>query len=490
MSSAITREYREVERTATAVLDAYIRPIFDAYIGELERDLSANGFRGRFFVMRSSGGVMLADFATRAPIYTVMSGPAGGIMGAAKVARDLGRNRLLSLDYGGTSLDAAVIENGEPLIMYEATLEHFPVLMPIFDIRCIGAGGGSIAWLQKGLLQVGPQSAGAVPGPLAYNRGGTQPTTTDAALVLGYIDPSGFLSGAMPLDIEASRAGMRSQVADPLDTDVTTAAAGVFDVLIANTVGAVREITVERGKDPREFSLLAFGGAGPLITPMIAREVSAVEVIVPNVPAAFSAWGMLMSDLVFEVSQTILRVLDETAWPAIETGFNELDRQALGLLSEQGVAESDRSTERLVECRYLGQEHAIAVSVGQGMTAAAVAKRFNELHAERYGHALPGVVQASTLRVRATGRLEKPPLKRRAPSPDARPKPALSRDAYCFAKRAFCSFAVYVRSSLAPGHSFPGPAIIDEGTSTTVIHSDQQLKVDPFGNLLIDRRIA
>jgi N-methylhydantoinase A len=490
VSSAITREYREVERTATAVLDAYIRPIFDAYIGQLKQGLAANGFDGRFFVMRSGGGVMLAELAARVPIYTVMSGPAGGIMGATKIARDLDRSRLLSLDYGGTSLDAAVIENGEPLIMYEATLEHFPVLMPIFDIRCIGAGGGSIAWLQQGLLQVGPQSAGAVPGPLAYGRGGTEPTTTDAALVLGYIDPSGFLSGEMPLDIEASRAGMQARVAGPLNTDIATAAAGVFDVLIAKTVGAVREITVERGKDPREFSLLAFGGAGPLITPMIAREVGAVEVIVPNVPAAFSAWGMLMSDLVFEVSQTVLRKLDDTAWESIESEFVELEKQALALLAEQGVAEADRSTDRLVECRYAGQEHSIAVAALPGATAETIAKRFNQLHAERYGHALSATVQGSTLRVRATGRLEKPPLKRRAAATESQPAPRSMRDAYCFAKRAFCRFSVYERAALAPGHALVGPAIIDEGTSTTVIHSDQRLTVDVYGNLLIDMRLT
>jgi N-methylhydantoinase A len=489
VSSAITREYREVERTATAVLDAYIRPIFDAYVGELKQALAVNGFQGRFFVMRSGGGMMLADLAARVPIYTVMSGPAGGIMGATRVARDLGRTRLLSLDYGGTSLDAAVIENGEPLVMYEATLEHFPVLMPIFDIRCIGAGGGSIAWLQEGLLQVGPQSAGAVPGPLAYDRGGTEPTTTDAALILGYMDPTGFLSGAMPLNIEASRAGMLARLAGPLNTDIATVAAGIFDVLIAKTVGAVREITVERGKDPREFSLLAFGGAGPLISPMIAREVGAVEVIVPNVPAAFSAWGMLMSDLVFEVSQTDIRTLDAEAWQAIEAGFVRLEAQALALLAEQGVIEADRSTERLVECRYAGQEHSIAVAAQPGINAGDVVRRFNELHSERYGHALTAVVQASTLRVRSIGRQEKPPLRRRPAAADPRVEPQTTRDAYCFAKRAFCRFGVYDRKTLAPGHCIEGPAVIDEGTSTTVIHSDQVLVVDEYGNLLVQMRV-
>jgi N-methylhydantoinase A len=489
VSSSITREYREVERTATAVLDACIRPIFGKYLGELREALTEAGFKGRFLVMRSGGGAMLAEIAARVPLFTVMSGPAGGIIGASRLGKDLHKSRLLSLDYGGTSLDAAVIENAEPLVMYEAKLEHFPVLMPIFDIRCIGAGGGSIAWLQEGLLQVGPQSAGAVPGPLAYGKGGTEPTTTDAALVLGYIDAERFLAGAMPLDIEASRAGLQQRIAGPLNTDNGTAAAGIFAVLIAKTVGAIREITVERGKDPREFSLLAFGGAGPMIAPMIAREVGAVEVIVPNVPAAFSAWGMLMSDLVFEVARTDIQVLDESIWARLDTSFAELEQKARAELAEQGVEPADRVTDRLIECRYVGQEHGIAVAVDAQTTAQTAVQRFNELHEQRYGHALNAPVQVSTLRVRATGRLEKPPLLRIAASTSAAPpSPARLREAYCVAQRGYRSFGVYERSALCAGDRFEGPAIIDEGTATTVVHSDQTVLIDEYGNLIIRAR--
>jgi N-methylhydantoinase A len=305
--------------------------------------------------------------------------------------------------------------------------------------------------------------------------------------VLGYIDAERFLSGAMPLDIEASREGVQRRIAGPLGTDIGTAAAGIFDVLIAKTVGAIREITVERGKDPREFSLLAFGGAGPMIAPMISREVGAVEVIVPNVPAAFSAWGMLMSDLVFEVSQTDIRTLDESIWSQVNASFVELETKALAQLAEQGVAAADRVTDRLIECRYVGQEHAIAVSVEAGMTARLAVERFNELHEERYGHALSATVQVSTLRVRATGRLEKPPLRRICTISDGAvaPAPTRVRQAYCFAQRAYRSFGIYERSTLCAGDRIEGPAIIDEGTSTTVVHSDQAVAVDDFGNLII-----
>jgi N-methylhydantoinase A len=486
VSSEITREYREYERTATTVLDAYIRPIFQAYISELERSLEEAGFRGRFLIMRSSGGAMTAALASRAPIFTVLSGPAGGIVGATRIAEHTGRDRLLTLDYGGTSLDASVIENGRPLVMHEATLEHFPVLMPVFDIRCIGTGGGSIASVQEGLLMVGPRSAGAVPGPIAYGTGGTEPTTTDAAIVLGYIDPERFLGGALALDGEAARRGLQARLADPLGTDAVTVAAGVFDVLIAKTVGAIREITVERGKDPHEFSLLAFGGAGPMISPLIAREVEVADLIVPRVPAVFSAWGMLLSDLVSEFAQTALRPLVDAEWPALMAIFGVLEGDADARLAEQRVDAAQRELARFVQCRYAGQEHSIEVQVGPSDDAGALCAAFNALHRERYGHALRDPVEAVTLRVRATGALEKPPLHVLPEATASVDAAAVGRrQAFCFARRQMCAFTIYLRDRLAPGHAFAGPAIVDEGTSTTVIHSDQTLVVDRHGQLVV-----
>ncbi|MFT4045677.1 MAG: hydantoinase/oxoprolinase family protein [Solimonas sp.] len=490
-SSEITREYREYERTATTVLDAYIRPIFERYIGELQQALADGGFTGRFLVMRSSGGAMTAEIAKRAPIFTVMSGPAGGIIGATQLARTLDRKRLLTLDYGGTSLDASVIEDGQPLVMHEATLEHFPVLMPIFDIRCIGTGGGSIAWVQEGLLQVGPRSAGAVPGPIAYGKGGTEPTTTDAALVLGYLDAGAFLGGKLALDAHAALAGLKAKVADPLGCDPTTAAAGIFEVLTAKTVGAVREITVERGKDLHEFALLAFGGAGPMIAPLIAREIGATELIVPNVPAAFSAFGMMMSDIVSDFSQTQLSALDAASWPSLEAGFADLEARGRERLTAQSVAAGQQRLERFVECRYFGQEHAIEVAVTAADGIEAIAARFNALHAERYGHALREPVQIVTLRLRASGQLEKPQLRRLpAATGDVAEARVGTRDAFCFARRARTAFGVYARDRLAPGHVIDGPAIIDEGTSTTVVHSDQRVTIDAWGHLIIRSKTA
>ncbi|MFZ5706509.1 MAG: hydantoinase/oxoprolinase family protein [Pseudomonadota bacterium] len=488
-SSGITREYREYERTATAVVDAYINPIFGNYVDRLDSALRDAGFGGRFLIMRSAGGAMSAEAAKAAPIYTVLSGPAGGVIGASYLARMLGKTRLLTLDYGGTSLDTSVIEDFEPLVMHEARLEQLPAQIPIFDIRCIGAGGGSIAWVSEGLLQVGPHSAGATPGPIAYGRGGVEPTTTDAALILGFLDPEAFLGGALRLDADAARAGMEAKVASLMGADVLAAAAGLFDVLIARTAGAIREITVERGKDPRDFSMLAFGGAGPMIAPLIAREVENFELIVPATPAVFSAWGMLMSDLVTDAAQTDIRLLDAGAMDLVGTQFEGLVEEARSALVAQGAPLKSQEVIRLLECRYVGQEHVLAIPLADGpIDAEAVRAIFAQTHKDRYGHAPKDPVQIVTLRVRAYSRLPKPEIAQ--PEPATGPVEAAllgHRDAFCFARRGLCSFDVYDRARLAPGHGFAGPAIIEEGTCTTVVHSDQRVTVDAHGNLIITR---
>lgn len=490
-SSAITREYREYERTATAVVDAYINPIFNDYVGRLENGLVENGFAGKLLIMRSAGGAMTAQTARQAPIYTVLSGPAGGLIGAGQLAKAIGRDRVLTLDYGGTSLDAAVIEDGEPLVMHEAPLADLPALIPIFDIRCIGAGGGSIAWVQEGLLQVGPQSAGSQPGPIAYGRGGNEPTTTDAALILGFLDPSTFLGGTVDLDVPAARQGMQDRVAGPLGIDIDRAAAGIFDVLVARTAGAIREITVERGRDPRDFSMLAFGGAGPLIAPLIAREVMNAELIVPQNPAVFSAWGMLMSDIVTDVALTQLRLLEPEAQGPVEEAFATLIEDARAQLEGQSGTQTERRFLRLVECRYAGQEHALEIELPEGEDLASLRARFDDLHRERYGHAIAAPVQIVTLRVRASAVMPKPtlPIVPEATGPASEAQVG-AREAFCFARRERTPFAVYDRKLLGAGHTFDGPAIVEEGTTTTVIHSDQTVAVDPHGHLIVRRKSA
>jgi len=492
ISTDIVREHREYERTSTTVLDAYIRPIFERYVERLENSLRERGFDGSFLIMRSGGGAMTSGAAKRSPIFTVLSGPAGGIVGASVLADLLGRDDLLSFDIGGTSLDTCVIERGKAVAAFEAKLEHYPLLIPIYDIRTIGAGGGSIAWIDEGLLRVGPQSAGAVPGPICYRRGGVEPTVTDAAVSLGYIDPERFLEGELALDADAAVEGLRDRVANPLGIPVEEAAAGVIDVLLARTVGTVRQITVERGRDPRTFSVLAFGGAGPLFASLLAREMGISEVIVPIAPGGFSAWGMLSADIVNDYSRTDLRTLDDVRVEELEELFAAITDEAVRSLSEQGVTPAHAALERQLELRYLGQEHAIVVNAGERVDHERVRSDFEEAFRARYGHVMEGTpVQILNVRVRGIGQSSRPEL-RRLPRGDGNVSRALvgHREAFCFDRRGYVEFAVYERGRLAPGDRVPGPAIVAEGTSTTVVHSDQSLAVDEYGHLLIRVGVA
>jgi N-methylhydantoinase A/oxoprolinase/acetone carboxylase beta subunit len=487
VSTDIVREHREYERTSTTVLDAYIRPIFERYVDRLEAGLRERSFDGRFLIMRSGGGAMTSGAAKQSPTFTILSGPAGGIVGASFLAELLDRDDLLSFDIGGTSLDTCVIERGNAVAAFEAKLEHYPLLIPIYDIRTIGAGGGSIAWIDEGLLRVGPQSAGASPGPICYGRGGVEPTVTDATVCLGYLDPSRFLAGELTLDADAAEAGLRERIADPLGISIENAAAGIVDVLLARTVGAVRQITVERGRDPRAFSLLGFGGAGPLFASLLAREMGIREVIIPLAPGGFSAWGMLSADVVNDYSRTDLRSLDDVPANELQNLFASITDEARESLHDQGIASTQAVLQRQLELRYLGQEHAIIIDVGEALDHARLRDDFEEAFRARYGHVMTDTpVQILNVRVRGIGKSRRPELPQ-LDRLDGDASRALieHRQAYCFDRRARIAFAVYERDRLGPGDRIQGPAIVDEGTSTTVIHSDQSVSVDEYGHLVI-----
>ena len=486
VSSDITREQREYERTSTTVLDAYIRPIFERYIDQLKTALSERAFGGRFMIMRSGGGAMTAEAAKTSPTQTVLSGPAGGLVGGALIAELLDRPDLVTFDVGGTSLDVCMIEKAQPQVTHEAELENLPLLIPCYDIRTIGAGGGSIASMDAGLLKVGPRSAGAQPGPICYRRGGTEPTVTDAAVVLGYIDPDEFLGGRMPLDADAARAGIAGGIGKALGLDAVAAAARIYDVMIAKTIGAVRQVTVERGRDPHDFSLLAFGGAGPLIAPLVAREMELRETIVPLLPSGFSAWGMLGADIVNDFAQTDLSVLDVDSPAKLEEQFGQMEAEARASLQSQGIPVDSAMTERQLELRYFGQEHGLTITVGQTLAPDDIASRFADAHEALYGHRMDAPVQIFNVRVRGIGRTQKPVFAESASTgvpPD--PTPKAHRAAFCFAQRAMVDFAVYQRDDLRPHMRLSGPALIDEGTSVTVIHSDQMLELNAYGHLMI-----
>lgn len=485
VSSDITREYREYERTSTVVMDAYIRPVLSDYITRLEHQL-ADAHLGRpLHIMRSGGGAMTADVARSAPLTTVLSGPAGGVVGASFLARELNLPRLLSFDVGGTSVDACVILDGEPTEVHEASIDSFPLLIPIFDIRTVGAGGGSIAWIDDGLLKVGPRSAGAVPGPVAYGQGGTEPTLTDAALVLGYLDADLFLGGQMSIDAEAARTAVREKLAVPLGIDEIVAADSVFRVLLARSVSALREITVERGLDPREFALLSFGGAGGLLAALLAREMGIATTLVPAVPAAFSAYGMLMSDLQHEFATTVLRPLTAASLHELTASFEELTVRGGEILDRQGVPAHARRFVRSLDVRYQGQEHTLPIEVAPDTTVEQVIEQFHQLHRTRHGHAMDEPVQVLTQRVRALGVLSKPALTRLPPTDQPEAGPAGKRPAYDVATGEESDFVVYRRDELIAGQVITGPGVVEEGTSTTLFFGDQTLTVDAYGHLLI-----
>ncbi|WP_440008951.1 hydantoinase/oxoprolinase family protein [Halomicrococcus sp. SG-WS-1] len=485
ISSDITREYREYERTSTAVLDAYIKPIFESYVDDLDAALTDEAFDGSFFITRSGGGTLTADSAKTAPVHTILSGPAGGLIGAASVGDATNRDNLIAVDMGGTSLDACVVENGAPAVEYEAELEHVPMMIPVYDIRTIGAGGGSIAWLDGDLLKVGPQSAGADPGPICYGRGGTDPTVTDAALALGYLDPEYFLGGEMDLSADEALAGIRDQIADPLDTSTTDASEGIFQVTLANTIGAIREITVEKGLDPRDFTMLSYGGAGSMFVPLLAREMGVQEVMIPRAPSVFSAWGMLMADVVSDVARTHTAVLDDLSEQAADDIFADLEAEAAETLDAEGYDPERQRFERYVEMRYFGQEHTVEVPADDLESVADLGERFERQHDSRYGHTMDDPPQVVHFRVRAIGENDKPALEQVDASSSGDPSPADTREAYCFARESETSFDVYDREQFAPGDRIDGPAVVQEPTTTVVFHSDQTAKVDDYGHIII-----
>lgn len=485
ISSDISREYREYERTSTVMLDAYIRPILDDYLGDLEAQLAAGGYRGGLHVMRSGGGSMTAEIARRAPLTSVLSGPAGGVVGAVHLARELGWDNVITFDVGGTSLDACVIRDGVPADVHEAWIDGLPMQIPVFDIRTIGAGGGSIAWDDNGLLRVGPHSAGAVPGPVCYAAGGTEPTVTDAALVLGYIDAEAFLEGEMPLDRTLAEAAINEKIAVPLGLDLMTAAASVFRVVVARTVGAVREITVEQGLDPQDFTLVAFGGAGPLLGPMVGRELDLTAVAIPIAPSAFSAYGMLMSDVEYDVSSTVLAPLNESTLADVDELFAGLEAEGDQVLVDQGIRPEARALIRRLDLRYQGQEHSLGVEVKAGASTEHIMEAFGQMHEIRYGHKMQAEGEIVTARIRAIGTVEKPRLLVLDDANGVAPRARTTRQAYDMARERIEPFAVYDRATLKAGQKLTGPAIIDEGTSTTVLYSDQALEVGPHGHLLI-----
>ncbi|MCA0378409.1 MAG: hydantoinase/oxoprolinase family protein [Actinobacteria bacterium] len=486
VSHELSRAYREYERTSTAVLDAYIKPIMRNYLQSLEGELAERGFEGQFLMSRSGGGAMTATTAREQPVNLILSGPAGGVIGAAGFSKLIGRPNLITIDLGGTSLDASLVLDGTPVTHQGAQFEGLPINTPSLYIHTIGAGGGSLGYLDDaGGLQVGPKSAGAVPGPAAYGRGGTEPTFTDAALAIGYLGVDTPLGGELTLDREKSLAAL-TPIAEKLGISVTELGRGMIRISNTKIMGAVRAISIELGHDPKDFSMLSFGGGGGLVAVDAARELGIPEVIVPPGQGAFSALGMLMADVQHDLARTNVQMLSELDPEEVEARFAEMEHEAAQLLSAEGFDESRRLFHRSVEVRYLGQEHAVAVELPRDAAdpRTVINEEFNELHARQYGHVMDDPVEITTLRLVAIGVVDKPALPKIEARPEGQTFERRVRKVV-LADDVVADYALVARESLLAGDVLEGPAVVTEHTGTTVFHEGDRLEVGAYGELII-----
>jgi N-methylhydantoinase A len=487
LSHRVSPEWREYARTSTAAMDAYVSPVVRRYLNTLIERLSKRlPIDAGIHVMESNGGAMSAAAAARTPLQTLLSGPVGGAVGARALAEATGRANLICIDMGGTSFDASLIVDGLPSASNEAELEGLPIQMSIVDIHVVGAGGGSIAWEEAQAVRVGPKSAGSVPGPACYGRGGVEPTVSDANLVLGRLDSANFAGGTLVLDRDKAAAAVGA-IAGKFALSTEAMAQGILDIINAKMADAIRTITIRRGIDPRDFALLAYGGAGPAQATALADQLEIDEVIVPVLPGAFSAWGMLHTDIRHDFKTTFYGVWDQVSPLALASEFGRLEEEGRAYLISEGVAARDVSFERYGDFRYQGQEYVLTIPISGGVADMAAARRsFDAAYERQYGHSSPeGRVEVANLRVAAIGRLQLPP----APDPIIMaPQPPRTRDVYFDGRRT--ETAIRQREQIAPGEVISGPAIIEEPTATTLLPPSWRLRLMAGGHLTLTRKTA
>jgi N-methylhydantoinase A/oxoprolinase/acetone carboxylase beta subunit len=464
LSSEISPEIREYERSSTTVLNALLMPVVKAYLGRLEARLGEGGFHPLVFLVQSNGGVCSLRQAAEQPARLLLSGPSGGALAAGRIAELLGRPNLVAVDMGGTSYDVSVVQGGRVSVVTQGEIDRLPVRLPMVEMRTIGAGGGSIASVDSGgRLTVGPRSAGSRPGPVAYGRGGTEPTVTDANLALGRLDPDYFLGGMMKLDMPATRAAIAARVGTPLGLSVEQAAQGMLTVTNANLGAAVRLSLFEKGLDPRDFALLSFGGAGGLHATDVAAEMGIREVIFPREPGTLSAYGILYSDLVQDIARSRVIPATPASLPAMQETIATLRSEAEAGLARDGVPPERREIAVAADMRYHGQAFELLVPWPEMPDLAALTARFHAMHHQRFSYAdEQEAVEIVTLRAIATGRLPKPDAAE--PEPEARP--ALKGHRRVFADGEWRELPVWDREALTPGERITGPAIVEEPFAT------------------------
>jgi N-methylhydantoinase A len=495
-SHELTNEWREFDRTSTAVLDAYVKPTAAHYLERLGGLLDDAGIAERAtYAMQSNGGVSHFARAVRAPINLIESGPVGGVIGAAAIGQLLGEENLITLDIGGTTAKASLVERGTVRLTSDYHIERtptsagYPVKVPVVDVVEIGAGGGSIAWLDAaGALKVGPRSAGADPGPAAYGWGGTEPTLTDANVIAGRINPSYFLGGEIELDVQRAREALRP-IAEVLDVSIEEAALGIIRLANANMIHLLKLVSVRRGRDPRDFAVVAFGGGGSMHATALARELQVPRVIVPPSPGHFSAWGMLMSDLRHDLVQTRFARADDVDLDELTGIWRELEERMRVTFSEDGVPPDTLAFVRSADMRYAGQEHTVNVPIPGGELGEAardeISRRFHDLHEQLYTFRQTSPVEFVNFRLTGLGTVPKPELRPIASNGKATPALKGTRDVD-FDELGRHESRIYERSLLGAGAELEGPAVIEEPAASTVVFPGQKLRVDTLGNLIVE----
>ncbi|ATW24967.1 hydantoinase/oxoprolinase family protein [Candidatus Formimonas warabiya] len=489
VSSEILPEFREYERTSTVCINAYVMPKVNKYVADLAEQLHKLEVKSGLYIMQSNGGVITAETARESSARTVLSGPAGGALAGTFVCAQTGRDNLITVDMGGTSLDICLIADQQPKYTTESHIGGYPIKLPMIDIHTIGAGGGSIAWIDSGgALRVGPESAGAVPGPVCYCKGGQEPTVTDANVVLGRLNPRYLLDGDFQLDVEKAYQAIEKKIAQPLGLTVIEAAAGIIKVVNANMVRGIRVVSVEKGYDPREFSLVAFGGAGPVHGVEMAEELGMPEVIVPKNPGINSALGMLVADVRHDYVRTHVKSMAEITGAELTDLFGEMEKQGSEQLAQEGFSPSDMVFLRSADVRYRGQAYEISIPVWGGTLTLDEIQRskehFHLEHEKAYGYRREKeTVEMVNLRLVALGKLPRMELVKEQESNQAIPEPVACREVYF--SHGFLPTAVYNRKKFRYGVMLRGPAIVEQLDSTTVIFPDQDATVDAFGNMII-----
>ena len=493
-SHEISREWREYERTNTAAVCAYVQPTTEKYLGKMEEKLASDKFDGSFYVMQSNGGIDTVAATKRTPISIVESGPASGVLGAAALGEALGIENIIAFDIGGTTAKCSLIDNGQVAITSQYMIEQsrksagYPIMTPVVDIVEIGNGGGSIGWVDDhGKMHVGPQSAGALPGPVAYGKGGTEPTTTDANLYLQRINPDFFIGGEISADMGSVEAAF-TKLGKKLGLSGRDAARGVVRIANNNMTNALKLVSINRGYDPRDFTMVAFGGGGAMHATALARELNIPKVIIPAHSAVFSAWGMLMSDLRRDYIRTQPGVIEPSQAPVLAKTFDDMQAEAHKAYNDEGISNDRIRIERSLAMRYEGQEHSVRVPVdGENLSEQSVnalIDQFRVLYEKEYSYRLDNAVEVVNFSVVAYASVNRPKLSVIEGGGDADAALKGSRRVD-FDQDGIVDAAIYDRDKLAKGVSFDGPAIIEEAGSTTVIFPGQQVEVDDYGNLHI-----